>query len=149
MKVRIVLTIALIIAAVLYILGQEALFFIFIGLAIMGAGGYALIVKRSLFKDGVRVHATILKVERKRLRNDVWTHIPTLGYTVDGHTYEIEHHGSAKPKYKEGDTMEVVYSQSDPERVRIVGDNFQYIGTAIFIFIGALLSGFGIWVLTL
>ena len=73
-----------------------------------------------------------------------WTYVPILEYTVDGHTYEKEHHGNARPKYKDGEILEVMYRKDNPEKVMVVGDKLQYVGAAVFILAGAVMLGIGL-----
>jgi len=127
-------------------MNQEILLIV-VGIFSIGAAIHVLLLKRSLIRDGGRTTATVLRTERQRMRTGSksgWTYVPILEYTVDGHTYEKEHHGNIRPKYKDGETLEVMYRKDNPEKVMVVGDKLQYVGSAVFILAGVTMLGIGL-----
>ena len=113
------------------------------GMLIIGMAVSVLLLKRDLIQNGGRTTATVLRTERRRMQRG-WTHIPILEYTIDGHRYEKEHHGNARPKYKDGETLELMYRKNNPHKAMVVGDKLQYIGSVLFMLAGLVMIGIGL-----
>ena len=122
------------------ILGTIAFSLLCIGLGISN-----LWWKRYLINNGGRTTATVLRNELRRSGNSGGMWVPVVEYTVDGQTYENYYpRGTALPKFEGGETFEVMYRKNNPNKMMVVGDNFQYVGSIVFMLIGFALFGFGL-----
>jgi len=113
------------------------------GVFIIGCAIRVLLLKKYLLNNGERTTATVLRTERRRMGKG-WTYIPILEYTVDGHMYVTEHHGNTRPKYEDGETLEIIYHKDNPNKAMFTGDNVQYVGSIIFMIIGLAIIGVGL-----
>ena len=117
---------------------------------ILIAGGFfsvvvgisTLLFKMTLIRSGGRTTATVVRTERRKMRNG-WTHIPILRYMVNGREYIAEYHGSINPKYEDGEILEVMYHKNNPNKMIVEGDKLQYVGSILFMLIGLVMFGIG------
>jgi len=131
---------------------ESIILLIAMGLMFIVAAIAILIKKINLVKNGGRTTAIVIKTKRRimgGMGNGMYrftgTYIPVLEYTVNGQTHIKEYpHGSARPKYNYGHTFEVMYCKNNPEKMMIVGDNLQYIGSTISLVIGFAMLGVGL-----
>ena len=87
---------------------------------------------------------SVLKISRHGNRSYNY-YYPVLKYTVNGQDYEITHNfGREKPKYKDGDVVDIVYNQLDPKKIVMANSKNEMILSIIFGAIGLLLVLLGI-----
>ena len=106
--------------------------------------------RRSVINNGVRTNAVVVKsvavtmvhgrlvVSEAGKNSPRALQHPIFRYTTaEGREYEVRYKvGYQKPKYKDGETVEIIYHIDDPERITIANEKVYLILACVFGFIG-------------
>jgi len=105
-----------------------------------------LLSKRKFRKNGVQVDAVVIKTVGRQVGAVRGTFFPVFAYEADGVRQEVEHKigNPNKPKYKDGETVAIIYSKDDVRKLQIVNDKFPLMISA-----ASILSGLTILVILL
>ncbi|MCL2674717.1 MAG: DUF3592 domain-containing protein [Defluviitaleaceae bacterium] len=109
-------------------------------------GIYPLLTRKNLIDNGVRTDSIVVRSERKKAGVGKKVFV-LLKYEVDGVSHETEHQtGTSAFKYKDGETVPIIYRKDDPDKIIIENDRSAMMLSVTFIMIGAvvILTGVGI-----
>jgi len=110
------------------------------------AGVYPLLTRKNMIDNGIHADSIVVRSERKKAGVGKKVFV-LLKYEVNGVSHETEHQtGTATFKYKDGETVRIIYHKDDPDRIIIENDKSTIMLSITFIMIGAVvvLSGLGI-----
>jgi len=120
---------------------DEAIFAIAVGSFILLPLSFFL-RQRNIKNNGEYTNATVIETRRVQRRGNV-IYFPVVKYDVNGHVYETKSNVShMRPRYKDGETVKIVYSKKDAEKIIILNDPpTAAIFMGIFLLIGTIMLG--------
>jgi hypothetical protein len=126
-----------------YIFIGAGIIFIFIPIRI-------LIRRKRVLENGEQTDAVVIRNELDESRGTngirTYSYAPVFKFTVDELEYEVKYYVSRpKIKYKDGETVKIVYDKGNVTDVHLACDNFPYIFSAIFILMGILFICIGLF----
>jgi len=108
-----------------------------------------LAARKNVLNNGVWINAEVVKsvhLAMSARRGGGHYYFTVFKYSVDGHAYETTYQvGSRKPKYEDGEIVEIVYSNKNHKKIAIADDKTPTIVSIVLLSVGCVLLALGIF----